>query len=291
MRLRVLLRLLGLALLIGLLPQPAAAFCRATTIESAVDSCFVCETAGYPLAWSEPSVEYTLNERGFPNFSEAELREIFEQAFNKWTSVQCSGRLVDLDVQAAPGTTSLGVRDRRVQPTINVLGYLSDAEWIDANYDPHAFAQTGVRYYPDSGVIAGADIWFNGGIGDFDVCPDRGCTSEFDNRVDMPNVVTHEVGHFFGLAHSHVEGATMGCDALPGDTDKRSLEFDDRAGMCAIYPPEVAFRGAYLRGEWTKPKVKDSCSVSAPGAGSLGWISLSVGFGLALALLHRRRAA
>jgi hypothetical protein len=32
----------------------------------------------------------------------------------------------------------------------------------------------------------------------------------------------------------------MACDALPGQTDKRSLAADDRRGMCAIYPPELA---------------------------------------------------
>jgi hypothetical protein len=281
-------RLAGLALLGTLsLTHRAQAFCRATTIEGTQDSCRVCETAGYPLAWEHPDIEYIFNERGFPGFTDKELRGIFDVAMDQWQAVTCDGTRVELEVSASTDTTALGPRDKTVSPHLNVMGYLTDDEWIAEDYDPHAFAQTGVRYYPDSGVIAGADIWFNGGIGDFGVCPSGGCDDLF-TTVDLPNVVTHEVGHFFGLAHSHIEGSTMACDALPGQTDKRSLAADDRRGMCAIYPPDQAFEGPYEAGNWTEAKSDDNCSVVAPGLAQRTppWC---VGLGMiALAWLRRR---
>ena len=53
---------------------------------------------------------------------------------------------------------------------------------------------------------------------------------------DLQNTLTHESGHFIGLAHSPVPGATMNATTQPGETLKRSLAPDDAAGVCAIYP-------------------------------------------------------
>ena len=53
---------------------------------------------------------------------------------------------------------------------------------------------------------------------------------------DLQNTITHEAGHFVGLAHSNVAGATMNPTTSPGETAKRSLSADDIAGVCAIYP-------------------------------------------------------
>jgi hypothetical protein len=51
--------------------------------------------------------------------------------------------------------------------------------------------------------------------------------------------MVHEVGHFFGLAHSpgHPE-ATMWACADAGETMKRDLAEDDVEGICAIYGGE-----------------------------------------------------
>jgi hypothetical protein len=291
MKMRAWVRLSSLALLgtICSLDNRAQAFCRATTIEGTEDSCRVCETAGYPLAWEHPEIEYIFNERGFPGFSDAQLRGIVRTAVDQWQSVTCDGTRIELDVQASPDTTDLGPRENTVAPYVNVFGYLSGAQWSAEDYDPHAFAQTNVRYQRTSGVIAGADIWFNGGIGEFGVCPMGGCADLF-STVDLPNVVTHEVGHFFGLAHSHIKGSTMACDALPGQTDKRSLEPDDRRGMCAMYPPQQAFQGPYEQGTWTEAKTDDGCSVAAP-ARDRGHAFSGLCLGLLASLWLRRRQA
>lgn len=49
--------------------------------------------------------------------------------------------------------------------------------------------------------------------------------------------MTHETGHFLGLAHSHQPDATMYPVYQQGTTMIRNLSDDDIAGICAVYPP------------------------------------------------------
>jgi len=93
---------------------------------------------------------------------------------------------------------------------------------------------------------------FNGGLGPFVICPDSGC---IDRSVDFENVATHEIGHFLGLAHSEEEDATMACTAPRDELRKRSLEEDDRAGICAAY------------GQFAVSERKDALNTRNPPAG------------------------
>lgn len=57
--------------------------------------------------------------------------------------------------------------------------------------------------------------------------------------VDLEAVITHELGHAFGLDHTSVAGCTM-IPFIVNDTSQRTLELDDRAGNSTIYPESVA---------------------------------------------------
>jgi hypothetical protein len=128
-------------------------------------------------------------------------------------------------------------------------------------------ALTSVLYDPGTGRIMDADIEVNGwdGVdsgsvfgspprhGWYFTCADPAvvttqCSSYGEDGcafIDLQNTVTHEVGHFVGLAHTpkHAPGApedswsTMEPTTAAGETWKRSLSPDDVAGVCAIYPP------------------------------------------------------
>jgi hypothetical protein len=52
--------------------------------------------------------------------------------------------------------------------------------------------------------------------------------------------LTHEAGHFLGLSHSPDPTATMKAvySAASDGTSFRTLEPDDVAGICDVYPPE-----------------------------------------------------
>lgn len=135
-------------------------------------------------------------------------------------------------------------------------------------------ALTSVIYDPDSGRIMDADIELSGwdggggGIGStprhgwYFTCVDPSVASTTCSSygqadchfIDLQNTVTHEAGHFIGLAHPcggptlpactaavpagdvPFSDRTMSPTTQVGETLKRSLSADDIAGVCAIYP-------------------------------------------------------
>jgi hypothetical protein len=126
-----------------------------------------------------------------------------------------------------------------------------------ASGDRHVIAVTTVTYEVGSGKILDADIeaadwdgtesalatpsthgWYFTCGDDVPQCSDYGedrCTF-----IDLRNTITHEVGHFVGLAHvartTENRAVTMYPDTGPGDLVKRDLSADDVAGVCAVYP-------------------------------------------------------
>jgi hypothetical protein len=138
-------------------------------------------------------------------------------------------------------------------------------------------ALTSVLYDPANGRIFDADIEINGWDGHagaiatsqpphgwyftcHDTQPGADCTTYGEagcTFIDLRNTVTHEVGHFAGLAHpcgasegrrdcdlEPTDGVvpylerTMSPTTGPGEILKRSLSADDVAGVCAIYPDD-----------------------------------------------------
>jgi hypothetical protein len=270
--------------LIAAYPATVAAYCRTTTVEpDAGAPPDACPTGGVPLYWPTRELSYAINQRGLPGLDEATLRAVLEAAFGAWTEVDCDGEPIDLSVMQAEQLTELDPSSKDVQPRPNVIAHIEAAEWVD---DDHAFAITKLRYSPRTGHILGVDMLFNGGKAPFIVCPDAGC-DEGESGTDLPNVVTHEAGHFFGLAHSDEPSSTMWFDAKGSDTDKRSLEADDRAGICAIYGPDAVLgpppspRG---QGGGAQCRVASVPSPHGTGLGP-GWLLLG------LFLLARRTCA
>jgi hypothetical protein len=123
-------------------------------------------------------------------------------------------------------------------------------------------ALTTVTYDPQTGRIVDADIEVNGWDGtggpsqgtpgDHLTPPTHGwyftcnaeptgttCSSYGDagcDFIDLQNTVTHEVGHFIGLAHSSDSSTTMWDRTEPAQMSKRILSADDVNGVCTIYP-------------------------------------------------------
>jgi hypothetical protein len=116
--------------------------------------------------------------------------------------------------------------------------------------DPRIIALTTTSYRVSTGEILDADLELNAwnppaGSGYYFTCLDPGgvvripCSNNGDPNcidTDVQNTVTHEAGHFLGLAHSADPQTTMYFQSGSGDVSKRTLSPDDVAGICAIYP-------------------------------------------------------
>jgi uncharacterized protein (TIGR03382 family) len=136
--------------------------------------------------------------------------------------------------------------------------------------DQFIVALTSALYDPATGRIVNADIEVNGwdGLGAgssvsagasgpahgwYFTCDKQAGWSQCTTYgqagcfyIDLQNTLTHEAGHFLGLAHPcevsqgnckpEMATTTMYPATTPGDVEKRSLSPDDIAGVCDIYP-------------------------------------------------------
>lgn len=146
-------------------------------------------------------------------------------------------------------------------------------EW---DFDPSSIAVTVLTLDARAHRILDADVLLNAAHRRFRVLPPEG--EEGGAWDDVQNTLTHELGHALGLAHNPAAPeAVMYPTALRGETSKRRLAADDRAGLAALYamPP--------VRG----------CSVlsAAPGAGAGPLLLLLLALLLegATPRAHRRR--
>ncbi|MCI0585876.1 MAG: IPT/TIG domain-containing protein [Planctomycetes bacterium] len=90
-------------------------------------------------------------------------------------------------------------------------------------------AITPISFFVSSGVIADADIVFNGNDHTF-------ATDLSPGDFDVQAIATHEIGHLLGLDHNGIGGSTMAPFATEGVANQRSLHEDDAAGAEATYP-------------------------------------------------------
>lgn len=216
----------------------AAAYCRMTTdtrMPERVGCVEECITTGIPLAWARRCNAVHVNERGSKDLDHQEVGEIVERAFAAWTDVRCDGEPVDLQLRVGSELACADAVEFRTDGcNMNLVNF--ESRWEERDLDPAAFALTTVWHSVSRGEILDVDMEINENRGTYGVCPEPdGCT---DGTIDLPSVITHEAGHFYGLGHtSDDEDATMWACADEGEVFKRTLAPDDIDGLCAIHPP------------------------------------------------------
>jgi Matrixin len=268
----------GLACAALLAAGQARGFCRTTTAHEPVPYDPVesgCWTAGKTLAWAAGQrIPYVLTQSPSASISLVEASHAAHVAFDAWNGASCFGSAPNvqayddgpISVDAAANDCGINACDPSVHDNLHVIIF-DDSSWpFD---DPNnTLAMTTVTYGVDSGEIYDADMQVNTWQHAI-----SGTEPPLAGTYDLQSILTHEAGHFFGLAHATSTVPIMYAQYQPGHTQ---LTPDDIDGMCAVYPP--------ISGD------PSGCAAAAGDAGSQGgWISIGVLVVLLRVTASRRR--
>ncbi|MCB9595920.1 MAG: matrixin family metalloprotease [Sandaracinaceae bacterium] len=219
----------------------AAAWCRMTSSRRAptvTQPCVFPDPTTDPpeqyLEWRRPCTGIALSVSSpSADLTDEEVLGVLSRSIATWNAVTCDGTPIGYDlILMEERTTCDGPLYRDGGGNVNSVEFIYD--WAEHMYDANAFAVTTVWHRRSTGEILDADMDLNERRGPYGICPPEGCDTRI---VDLENVVTHEMGHYLGLAHSQERDATMYASAVAGEVLKRDLAADDIEGMCTIYPP------------------------------------------------------
>lgn len=267
---------------------PARAFCRTTTSKApagwnpAVSGCW---TQGVALAWPTDRVPYGVAPAASKQVSLADATRVADLAFAAWNASDCSGKPVGVTAyDDGPITVPDGAEgdalaewaycaeSNACAPAAHDVIVFDDTSW-PYNDPVNTLALTTVTYGVDDGQIFEAYTEVNSAehtLTTSEPPPSNGTT------YDLQAILTHEAGHFLGLAHATDTHSIMYAYYTPGAI---TLTPDDLDAICTVYPP-------------SSPKTGGCACATGAGAGgaamAAGVATLSLA---ALGVLRKRRRA
>jgi hypothetical protein len=159
-------------------------------------------------------------------------------AYERWTLTNsaCDPDL-DFAFEASPFASPVG------KAAVNALDGQNNTIWLSISNWSHSSVTLGLTtatFYP--GELVDADMELNAATVGWGAGPTIANT-----EYDYESVVTHEVGHYIGIAHSANSAAVMFASLGTGEI-KRNLAPPDFADVCAVYPGTNGSQGSVCGG-------------------------------------------
>jgi hypothetical protein len=264
----------------------AHAYCRAKTCgkKCELDPSTECPI-GQPIRWPQLCVSFSMQYRASRQMDLETATRITERSFAAWQDIGCpGGGAPSIHLANSFGVVACSRQEyNRLDGNANIVVFHDD-EWTHTDKED-ALAVTTVTFDTRTGNIYDADI-------EVDARQTLSADIAVDPQgFDLQSILTHEAGHFLGLAHSPDPGATMWESYKP---DGRNLGQDDVDGICTIYPPtdlpnvcDFTPHQGFSPECGIYPSTVASCSLASSGstgARRAPWLSV-----LALVALSRRR--
>lgn len=224
---------LSLGITMTVFAARADAFCRTTTCDPRVADCDPpagqeCTTIGAPLYWPKQCVGFSLQQDASPTIPYETFSAVTQRAFQSWLVADCGGQPPNIDVVDLGPVSCAAVEYNQYAGNANIITFRNTTWPYESS--SHTLALTTVTFNTENAQIYDVDIEIN-------AAEVQLTTTDDGVQYDLEAILAHELGHFFGLAHSGDSSATMYARYKRGTTDLRTPEPDDYAGMCAIYPP------------------------------------------------------
>lgn len=256
-----------------------------------------CISEGKQLFWDSNCLTFGVSGVNTKSLglSPDEFEAIVEDSFKVWEGVKCSnGKHPGLKVQSVGEVETNGDFFCEEEPRANLSVWSLVTRWERSS---NALGYTSSTHNRKDGEVFDADVELNLNKIANETAPE-------DYAVVLGKIVTHEAGHFLGLAHSQDEEAVMYASYDTFDLFTRELNQDDIDGICDLYPPdddlkcsEPGYVEAALNQDacdeaalaQDNAQEQSGCTVAAAPAGRSGplsWFGVAVGLGVAL---RRRR--
>lgn len=268
----------------------ALAFCRSTTCQGA--SCETdeneCPISGKPLFWKTACVSYSFQKDGTQDLPYEQTQLAVNRAFAAWNNIDCGSGKASISFSPTDIVECKKSEYNKEGRNLNVVLFQDD-DWTYRGIDG-TLAKTSVTSNQETGEIYDADIEVNAANQELTITD-----KAEDVRFDLQAIMTHEVGHFLGIAHSSDPSATMYRSYDSGQTSQRFLTQDDRDALCEVYPPDRAAvcdpepLGGFSATCRTESGDEGGCSMSSPFPSSNKGIALASFAVLATTILVRRR--